>query len=74
MTVEECLKDLRELFPDSPLSARHSSEGFVNYRDPDRFDSHARIVVSEAGNGAKSFRGPTLEDCMSQVRTWIGEQ
>lgn len=63
LTVEDCLKELREMFPDKPND--FTDAWLSNLRNQPR----ATIRVRGA-----HFFGDNLDECMSKARTWHAEQ
>lgn len=62
-TVEEALNELREMFPDDvDYEIR-----FGNWLVP------VQVLLWREMN-SRTFSGPTLNDCMAQVRKWYKEQ
>lgn len=72
MTIEQVLRELREIFPKGHLRADYGATLVDKGDDPEgESSSFAMVVVSRATeHGAKSFRGVTLFDCMMEVRKW----
>lgn len=63
-TVEEALRELREMFPDAhPISINHS----IAMQGSNRAD----YATMQADN--EGWRDTTLTDCMAQVRQWHQE-
>lgn len=64
-TVEEALKELREMFPD---------EGWLEARETRRLANGRVGGFAEVVVGYDPFRGENLTNVMAQVRNWKQEQ
>jgi hypothetical protein len=73
-TIEEALKELREMFPDA--KAVTISGDYINHWNGDTSMS-TRILVTEnwrSGHGRFFTTNPTLEEAMAEVRAWKASQ
>ena len=65
MTVENALRELREMFPDAAFV--HAG-GYAQWRKSE--GALREMIVQIEGRG---FRSVTLEDCLKQARDWKGQ-
>lgn len=72
LTVEQALKELREMFPRSFIrvrrveAMRHDEHTGASEQE----EQHAFIIVMGLGEAS----GRTLSDCMAQMRAWKASQ
>ena len=74
-SVEDCLRELREMFPDAKFITI-SGDYTNHWNGENRFSTRILIASSwREGQGGKFFTSdPSLGDAMSQVRAWHKEQ
>jgi hypothetical protein len=65
-TVEAALAELREVFPNNFIRVRTVIERVCDEKEGEEFDREHRAWVLVMNHG--EFHGPTLADCMAQVR------
>lgn len=65
MTLDEALRELREMFP----------KAFFNLEYTARCDQSGKVKERGMINiGGSYFYGPTLDDCILQLRKWKESQ
>ena len=65
-SIEEALKELREMFPDRDLQVKQSAWRWA-VPNPTFSDGHyVKVLISPA----VEFKAATLAGCMVQVRNW----
>lgn len=67
MTVEQALKELREMFPDRASSIeQHLRAGVNSFREIGFYEQRVDVYVGSMPRGS----GESLSDAMTQVRLW----
>lgn len=71
ITVESCLAELREMFPDKVIFLKDEIEWWADDIQPCR----ATVIgIDYPPSKGRQFTGDTLSDCMAQVRRWKESQ
>jgi hypothetical protein len=73
ITVEECLAELRRMFPILTVSVNVYANWIPDRRDKD-FVTIRMFGAAPTTPHTREFNAPTLAECMAQVRTWKQEQ
>lgn len=73
LTVESCLEELREMFPDMTLQVDISAWHWRKDGDDAEAERDTKITVGLFG-GSKVFHAATSSDCMAQVRAYKQSQ
>lgn len=68
LTVEECLAELREMFPSTTLQVDASAWHWT--KDGEAADSETEAKVVVGFDESKTFYAVTLGEAMAQVREW----
>lgn len=71
LTVEKALKELREMFPNRPISVQEKAG--VSFKVPDS-DTARRFKYYRIFVAPRNWRKPTLSEAMAQVRKWKESQ
>jgi hypothetical protein len=72
ITVEQALKDLREVFPHGGTIS--VDVGASQFDDGDCLTDCSIVVQRAAVNSAKRWRGDSLTECMANVHAWKRSQ
>lgn len=67
LTVEQCLKELREMFKGKVIFLKDEVEWWAEDATPCRA---VVIGVDYPPSKGRQFTGDTLSECMAQVRAW----
>ena len=68
-TVEECLRELRETFPDKPLFVKDEIEWWADDIEPCR----ATVIKIGFPDPVIQITGDSLSEAMDQLRQWHRE-
>lgn len=67
LTVEEALKELREMFPGKEIFLKDEIEWWAEDSEPCR----ATVLgIDYPPSNKKEFRGDSLAECVDEVRKW----